>query len=54
MVPEADRWALDTRLRRLAAVLLGLSVASARYALTDPWQSSMLLILFRRLGIVSY
>jgi len=54
MLPEADRWALDQRRRRLAGVLLALSVATASYALANPWQPSWLLTLFRRWGIVAY
>ena len=54
MLPEADRWALDRRKRRLAGVLLALSVATASFALANPWQPSWLLTLFRHLGIVAY
>jgi len=54
MVPEADRWALDRRRRRLARVLLAVSVGTASYALANPWQPSWLLILFRRWGMVPY
>ena len=54
MLPEADRWALDRRRRRIAGVLLAMSVATASYALANPWQPSWLLELFRRWGIVAY
>ena len=53
-LPIADRWALDARRRRLAAGLLAFSVATASYALANPWQPSPLLILLRSLGGVSY
>lgn len=54
MLPVADRWALDRRRRRLAGVLLALSVGTASYALANPWQPSWLLALFRRWGWVAY
>jgi hypothetical protein len=54
MLPEADRWGLDRRRRRLAGVLLAFSVATASYALANPWQPSWLLTLFRRWGVVEY
>jgi hypothetical protein len=54
MLPEADRWSRDRRRRRIAGVLLAVSVATASYALANPWQPSWLLALFRRLGLVAY
>jgi hypothetical protein len=54
MIPEADRWGLDRRWRRIAAVLLAFSISTASYALANPWQPSWLLALFRRLGLVAY
>lgn len=54
MLPEADRWA-PSRWRRLTAgLLLAISIATASFALANPWQWSPLLIVFRRLGLVSY
>ena len=54
MLPEADRWALDQRRRRLACVLLALSVGTASHTLTNPWQNSWLFALFRDWGIIRY
>ena len=54
LVDNTDRWALDRRRRRIAGVLLAMSVATASYALANPWQPSWLLELFRRWGIVAY
>ena len=54
MLPEADRWASSSRRRRLAGLLLVASIATASFALANPWQPSPLLIVFRRLGLVSY
>jgi hypothetical protein len=54
MLPEADRWASRRRLRLVAGVLLVISIATASFALANPWQWSPLLIVFRRLGLVSY
>jgi hypothetical protein len=54
MLPEADRWAVDQRRRRLAGVLLAASVGTASYTLANPWQQSWLFMLFRDWGIISY
>jgi hypothetical protein len=54
MLPEADRWAPSRGRRRVAGVLLVVSIATATFALANPWQPSPLLIVFRRLGLVSY
>jgi len=54
MLPEADRWALDRRRRRVAFALLAVSIVTASYALENPWRASWLLTLFRHWGIVPY
>lgn len=54
MLPEADRWASSRRRRWIAGLLLLISVATASYALDNPWQWSPLLTVFRRAGLVSY
>jgi hypothetical protein len=54
MVPEADRWAVDQRRRRIAWGLLAVSVGTASHALTNPWQESWLFLLFRDWGFISY
>lgn len=55
MVPEADRWALDQRRRRVAFALLAVSIVTASYALlVSPWRSSWLVSVFRHLGLISY
>jgi hypothetical protein len=54
MLPEADRWALDRWRRRLAGVLLAVSIATASHALANPWQHSWLYTRFREWGIISY
>jgi hypothetical protein len=54
MLPEADRWAASRRRRVIAGLLLAISIATASFALVNPWQWSPLLVVFRRLGLVSY
>ena len=54
MLPEADRWALDPRRRRVAAALLALSVGTASHVLANPWQHSWLFTVLRDSGIISY
>jgi hypothetical protein len=54
MLPEADRWASSRRLRGTALALLMVSIATASFALANPWQWSPLLIVFRQVGLVSY
>jgi hypothetical protein len=54
MLPEADRWAHGRRRRQLAALLLALSIGSASYALSDPWQHSWLFTWLQDRGIISY
>ena len=54
MVPEADRWSASLGRRRVATVLLVVSIATACFALAHPWQPSPLLLVFRRAGWVSY
>jgi hypothetical protein len=54
MVPEADRWAMDRRLRWLAAGLLAFSIGTVAHASSDPWQHSWLFMLFRDWGVIAY
>jgi hypothetical protein len=54
MLPEADRWALDQRRRRIAAGLLAFSIGTASHALANPWQHSWLFTWLRDLGVISY
>ncbi len=54
MLAEADRWAVEPRRRRLAAVLLAFSIGTASHALANPWQHSWLFTWFRKLGIIWY
>jgi len=54
MLPEADRWGLDPRRRRIAYALLALSIGSAAYALENPWRNSWLSTLLRDWGVIAY
>lgn len=54
MLPEADRWARSAWRRRLACLLLAVSVASAAYGLVDPWRHSWLFAWLREWGLISY
>ncbi len=54
MIPEADRWAQNRRLRTLAFVLLACSIVSVSYALENPWRHSWLFTVFRHLRIIAY
>jgi hypothetical protein len=54
MIPEADRWARHRWARRLASLLLLVSVGSVAYALANPWRYSWLFWLFKGAGFISY
>jgi hypothetical protein len=54
MLPEADRWAAHAWKRRLAYAFLAFSIATASYAVTNPWRNSWFVILFREWGLIDY
>ena len=54
MLPQADRWARSPWRRRIAYLLLAVSIGSAMYALANPWRHSWLFVLLRESGMVSY
>ncbi|MPZ17952.1 MAG: hypothetical protein GEV06_08580 [Luteitalea sp.] len=54
MMGELDRWASSRWGRRVATLLLAVSVASASVTLANPWQASWLLSLLRDLRLVNY
>lgn len=54
MLSEADRWAMFRWRRWLACLLLGISIASAMTALTNPWRHSWLFKALEKREIISY
>jgi hypothetical protein len=54
MLPEADRWGRQTWKRRLAYLLLAVSVLHASYSLASPWRFSWLFTMLARWQIISY
>jgi hypothetical protein len=54
MLPEADRWGRQTWTRRLAYLLLAVSVLHASYSLASPWRYSWLFTMLERWQIISY
>ena len=54
MLSEADRWGTRPWRRRLACVLLAVSVGSAMFALDHPWRHNWLFMTLREWGMISY
>ena len=54
MLPEADRWTMHPWRRRLASVLLAISIGSAMFAMSSPWRHSWLFEALREWEVISY